>query len=512
MKDPDKRHLGPTSNDKGKQGNRSRMRFSTSLVVAVTAALCVTSGARGEQRYGGDLENLLERQDNDGSNSSSSSGSQASSTSSSSGSNAQQTPGFVYNGTVGTYPCALPQDSSAFSDSGSTVTPQHIYSPFQVPGADCADALPPVYPYNAIRIRSPDDSMRMTFLPYGASVSEVWVKDRNDAWQDVVLGFDNKTNYGTDKAHNFFGPVVGRYANRIKNGTFELDGKTYHTPLNENDVDTLHGGSEGYDRASWYISALNQSSVTFTHHDPSGNQGFPATVDTTATYTLLRDATWQIRIKSKVSNGKTPLMLSSHVYWNLNPHSFLENTSRPILDHVLHMPYATNYVKTDPILIPTGPLPKVDGTGYDFRTAKPLSENFNQTQGYCGGGCKGWDSCWIEPKGHPRHSPSFEVYSPQSGIKLSISSNQEAWQIYTTAGLVSPDTKPSVPRKRVHGGDGTLDNIYENYSAMVIEAEDYIDAINNPEWGRNQIYDENRDYDWEAEYKFSTVDKNGKAT
>lgn len=349
----------------------------------------------------------------------------------------------------------------------------------------------------------------MTFLPYGATVSEIWVKDRNNAWQDVILGFDNTTNYGTDLAHNFFGPIVGRYANRIKNGTFELDGKTYKTPLNENNLDTLHGGKIGYDRESWKVSAINSSSISFTHRDPAGNQGFPNEVNTTATYTLLSNATWKIRINSKAS-GKTPIMLSSHVYWNLNPQGF--NESQPILDHVVHLPYASNYVKTDTILIPTGELPSVQGTGYDFRQAKALRDNFNQTDGYCGFNCKGWDSCWVEPKGHPRNKPSFEVYSPASGIKLSISTNQEAWQIYTTAGLDTPATKPQIPRKRAHGGDGTLDKVYENYSAMVIEAEDYIDAINNPKWGRNQIYDQNRPYSWQAEYRFSTVDRDGKST
>lgn len=227
------------------------------------------------------------------------------------------------------------------------------------------------------------------------------------------------------------------------------------------------------------------------------------------TYTLERNASWSIRMHATASK-KTPLMLSSHVYWNLNPQSFnASSDARPILDHVVHMPYVTKYIKTDGILIPTGETPKVDGTAYDFRQAATLRSKFDQTEGVCGTGCQGWDSCWVEDAGHPQQSPTMEVYSPDSGIKLSITTNQEAWQIYTTAGLNGP-TKASIPRKRAHGGDGSLDKIYENYSAMVIEAEDWIDAINNPEWGRNQIYGEGRDYQWEAKYQFSTVDQDGK--
>lgn len=470
---------------------------SLALVLISVAIVRATAGV-------GLLEELLERQNAEANKSkastSSATASSASSALSSSAPSSRMSNGLVSGDTVGTYSCSLVGEGTA--------SPELVYSPDQVPGAECAEALPPVYPYNSLRIRSPDDSLRMNFLPYGATVSEIWVKDRNNAWQDIILGFDNKTNYGTDEAHNFFGPIVGRYANRIKNGTFELDGKTYHTPLNEKNHDTLHGGKVGYDRESWKISNINDSSITFTHHDPAGNQGFPNEVNTTATYTLLANATWKIRVNSRAS-GKTPIMLSSHVYWNLNPQSF--NESQPILEHVLHMPYASKYVKTDTILIPTGELPAVENTGYDFREAKALKQNFEQTEGYCGYKCKGWDSCWIEPKGHPREKPSFEVYSPGSGIKLSVSTNQEAWQIYTTAGLDNPSAKPSIPRKRAHGGDGTLEKVYENYSAMVIEAEDFIDAINNPLWGRNQIYDQNRPYSWQAEYRFSKVDQNGKA-
>lgn len=96
--------------------------------------------------------------------------------------------GFVNNGTVGTPSCAL----------DATVDGQRVYSPDSVPGKECAEALPPVFPFNEVRIRSPDDSLRLTFMPYGASVKEVYVKDREGAWQDVILGFDNATNYGTD--------------------------------------------------------------------------------------------------------------------------------------------------------------------------------------------------------------------------------------------------------------------------------------------------------------------------
>ncbi|KAI1790075.1 galactose mutarotase-like protein [Ganoderma leucocontextum] len=396
-----------------------------------------------------------------------------------------QTPGFVNNGTVGSYPCAVCDGTAALT--GTTL-------------ADCPDALQPVYPYNSIDLRAPDGSIRATFLPHGAAVSELWVKDRNGVFRDIVLGFDNKTNYGTDLVHPYFGPQVGRYANRIKNGTFTIDGKTYHTPLNENGRDTLHGGFIGYDRSSYQITSLNSSAVTFTLHDADGNQGFPGSVVASATYVLENNATWRLEMDAHVTDHKrTPIMLSSHIYWNLAAY----NGSQTVLDHIVHMPRVDKYIKTDQYLIPTGEIPSAKGTVYDFQTPRPFSERFNETVGVCGGSCQGWDSCFVMSE-HERNEPVLEVTSPTSGIKVSVTTDQDAIQLYTCNGI---NGSLSLPRKRSQGGDGTTNagRIYDNHSCVVIEMEDYIDGINNPQWHRNQIYSKHRPYHWRAEYKFSTV-------
>jgi aldose 1-epimerase len=405
--------------------------------------------------------------------------------------NSTTTPsGFVNNGTVGSFPCVegtAPGNQIAFL-SGSYASA-------------CPDALQPVYPYNKINIRSPDDSIRATFLPYGASLQELWVKDRNGTWRDVVVGFDNTTNYGTDTIHNYFGPQVGRYANRIKNGTFEINGTTYHTPLNENNIDTLHGGKIGYDRRSHSVEHMNASAVSFLLHDADGNQGFPGSVVARAFYALDNNGTFNIQMDANVTDDKsTPIMLSHHVYWALHGYAGQNDT---ILNHTLHMPQADKYIKTDGILIPTGEIPSVTNTPYDFQTARTFNERFNETEGVCGTGCQGWDSCFVMSE-HDRNSTILTLSSPETGIKLEIKTDQDAIQVYTCDGVSSP-TKGSLPRKRVHGGDGTLDKVYENHSCVVLEMEDYIDGINNPEWKRDQIYSKQRPYHWRAEYTFSSA-------
>lgn len=407
-----------------------------------------------------------------------------------SGNSTNSPPGFVNNATVGSFPCVegrAPGNQIAFMSSAYAT--------------DCPEALQPIYPYNKLNIRSPDDSIRATFLPYGASLQELWVKDRNGTWRDVVVGFDNTTNYGTDTIHNYFGPQIGRYANRIKNGTFAINGTTYHTPLNENGVDTLHGGFVGYDRRAHTIETVNSSAVSFTLHDGDGNQGFPGSVIARAFYALDNNGTFNIQMDANVTDDKyTPIMLSHHVYWAL--HGYAQPNST-ILNHTLHMPRADKYIKTDGILIPTGPIPSVNNTPFDFQTPRTFNERFNETHNVCGTGCQGWDTCFVMSE-HDRNSTILTLSSPETGIILNVKTNQDAIQVYTCDGVSSP-VKGSLPRKRVHGGDGTLDKIYENHSCVVLEMEDYIDGINNPEWKRDQIYSKDRPYHWRAEYTFSSA-------
>lgn len=454
-----------------------RKMISTPLKFSLALLLCAASTQAAS---------VSGRAVDDASASSSSSASVATSTSSASG--ASSTPGFVNNGTVGSYPCVV--------GTGSNNQVPFLSDTY---ASSCADALQPVYPYNKINIRAPDDSVRASFIPYGASLIEFWVKDNTGTWRDIVVGFDNSTNYGTDTIHPFLGPTVGRYANRIKNGTFELDGKTYHTPLNENNFDTLHGGTVGYDRDPYTVESLNSSHISFVHYDPNGNQGFPGAVQQRSSYTLKNGGKFDIQLTANVSQHKSPVMLSSHVYWALHGYKDVNNT---ILNHTVHMPHADKYIKTDGKLIPTGPIPSVRNTPFDFQTPRTFAQRFNETVGVCGDGCQGWDSCFVMSE-HKRNANVLTLSSPETGIQMSVKTDQDAIQLYTCDGISAPSTKGSLPRKRVHGGDGTLDKIYENHSCVVVEMEDYIDGINNPEWGRNQIYSKDRPYVWQAEYTFS---------
>jgi aldose 1-epimerase len=171
-----------------------------------------------------------------------------------------------------------------------------------------------------------------------------------------------------------------------------------------------------------------------------------------------------------VGKEKSPIMLSHHVYWALHGY----NGTQSILGHTLHLPVAEKYIETDPILVPTGLLPSVQDTPYDFRKPSTFASLFNDTEGVCGSGCQGWDSCFVLSE-HNEDQSILTLTSPESGIQMDVKTNQDAVQIYTCNGISG--AAGSIPRKRAHGGDGTLDKIYENYSCVVIEMEDYSECL-----------------------------------
>lgn len=156
------------------------------------------------------------------------------------------------------------------------------------------------------------EGIRATFITYGASVSNLWIKGKDGVERDIVLGFDKAIDY-EGEVHPHFGGVPGRYANRIKNSTFEIDGEKFNILPNENNNnDTLHGGPNGWDYRNFTVVSHTTDSITFSIVDPDGEQGFPGEVVSYVTYTMSPN-TWKIKIVAMATTKKTPIMLTSHV-------------------------------------------------------------------------------------------------------------------------------------------------------------------------------------------------------
>jgi aldose 1-epimerase len=156
------------------------------------------------------------------------------------------------------------------------------------------------------------EGIRGLFIPYGASVSNLFVTGKDGVERDVVLGFDNATAY-EGEVHPHLGGVPGRYANRIRNSTFSIDGEEFHIEPNENNNNnTLHGGPDGWDYRNFTVVAQTSDSITFSIVDPDGKEGFPGEVVSYVTYTMTPN-TWSIKIVALATTKKTPIMLTSHV-------------------------------------------------------------------------------------------------------------------------------------------------------------------------------------------------------
>jgi aldose 1-epimerase len=140
---------------------------------------------------------------------------------------------------------------------------------------------------------------------------------------------------------------------------------------------------------------VTSSSVSLSFYDPEGVMGFPGSVTSQVKYSLLPGGVWDIAISAQAS-ARTPILLSSHVYWNLDGYS-VKNSS--VKDWYLNLPYATKVVETDTILIPTGGWKDTAGTAYDFTKARTIGERWNETLGYPGIGGYGYDTCWINEDG-----------------------------------------------------------------------------------------------------------------
>ena len=204
---------------------------------------------------------------------------------------------------------------------------------------------------------------------YGGIVVSLKTPDRQGQMADVVPGFDSLDDYL--KVHSYFGAIVGRYGNRIANGRFALDGKTYKLATN-NGPNALHGGLVGFDKVVWTARQSPPASLELTYTSLDGEEGYPGTLNAKVTYTLT-DAN-ELKIAYEATTDKpTVVNLTNHSYFNLAGQG-----RGDILKHQIRI-NASRFTPVDATLIPTGELRPVKGTPFDFITPHAIGERIGQT-------------------------------------------------------------------------------------------------------------------------------------
>lgn len=257
---------------------------------------------------------------------------------------------------------------------------------------------------------------------FGARVVSLWAPDKVGKYADIVLGYDNIESYIHNKGERFLGPIVGRYANRIAKGTFTLDGKTYHLPINNNGQ-TLHGGLKGLDLVVWHVDSVNNRSIVMSYLSKDGEEGFPRNLKVKVKYDVDDD---EMTINYWVTTDKpTVVNLSSHVLYNLKGEGM-----GTILDNLLTI-RADSTTPIDQYMIPTGQIQKVDGSVFDFRKPKVIGRDINRPDQQLKF-AHGYDHNWVLHKNKKGAiEPAVRVVDPLSGREMEIFTDQPGMQFYS---------------------------------------------------------------------------------
>ena len=304
--------------------------------------------------------------------------------------------------------------------------------------------------------------LEVRLMSYGARVVAIEAPDRDGKIVNVTLGYNTLDEYLT-KRNSFFGVTVGRFANRIAKGQFNLDGQSYQLPLN-NGVNSLHGGVPGFDQLNWTAKEI-PSGVEFTLISADGDQGYPGTMTATVSYTLAGDT---LRQEYTATTDKPTIVnLTNHAFFNLAGEG---NPS--ILDDELTLE-ADFYTPIDGTLIPTGEIAPVGGTPFDFTQPTAIGSRIDKDNEQLAFGV-GYDHNFVV-RGTPGHvRPTAKVYNPASGRVLIVETDQPGVQFYSGNFLNGSLV-------------GASDKAYVKRSALCLETQHFPDAPNHPNFPNTEL-------------------------
>jgi aldose 1-epimerase len=299
------------------------------------------------------------------------------------------------------------------------------------------------------------------FTDYGGLITEVQTRDRTGKRANVVLGFKSATEYEARNGLYGFGSPIGRFANRIGNARFSLDGKTYTFTPN-NGPHLLHGGAPGYNTRYWSVSTrpfgINHGAV-LTLVSPDGDQGFPGKLTVTMRYTLTERDELKIEYRATTTRP-TVLNLTNHSYFNLAGEG-----NGDVGGHLIEI-RAASIAETDKNALPTGNIIAATGP-FDLRKPHMMRDGIQVLQGL---GLGGYDTPYVLANA-PRKKPEFavRVTEPNSGRMMEVYTTEPSVQFFTANHLQGIDKGPS-------------NRPYIQHAGFALETQHLPDSPNHPEW------------------------------
>lgn len=319
------------------------------------------------------------------------------------------------------------------------------------------------------RVRFSGEGLSASILTYGAVIQEMSIETAAGP-HPVVLGFERLEDYV--RYSPYMGCIAGRFANRIRDGRFVLDGGEYQLSLNENGLSHLHGGNRGFGQRVWRIDELTEGSVSLSLVSPDGEEGYPGCVTVVCTYRLAGPRQLSIELAA-TTDSPTLVNLAAHSYFNLA-------AKGDVRDHLLAI-HADRYLPVDDNLIPTGELRPVAGTPFDFRSLRQIRH---------GGPPLLYDHNFVidlAPVEAPREVARLDA--PDGSVTLEVWSTEPGLQFYDGAKIAVP--VPGLGGRR-----------YGPFSGLCLEPQRFPDSPNHPGF-TNAVLRPGQTYRQITEYRFS---------
>ncbi len=295
-------------------------------------------------------------------------------------------------------------------------------------------------------------------ITYGGTLVSLRAPDWHGRPGDVILGFDTLPPYLHNPA--YIGSIVGRFANRIANGIFTLDGTTYHLARNHG-AHHLHGGAVGFDQVIWKARPLadgDEPALELTYVSRDGEEGYPGNLTVVVTYALTGDSALRIDYCATTDRA-TIVNLTNHAYFNLTG-------AGDILHHELQL-FASFFLPVNATLIPTGEIRAVHGTVMDFTTPMAIGARLDTDDEQIRNGLGGYDHTWVVDGVAGELRPAARLVDPVSGRVLDVLTTQPGIHLYTGNSL-----------------DGTMTgrngHVFTKYAALCLETQHFPDSPNHP--------------------------------